>query len=122
MTSAPDDFADASTESEVLIRRAPKYWAFIAAGATLGVIVTLILTLIFPVAGDASVLQLFGYFVLYGLPAGAIIGAVVALLFDRVASRRLHTVMAGKLTVRAQQGEQSPQHSESGNDADKSQR
>ncbi|MHB1235093.1 MAG: hypothetical protein ACYCZK_05405 [Microbacteriaceae bacterium] len=116
MTSEqPDDFADAP-ETEVLIRRAPRYPAFMGAGALLGIVATLLLTLAFPANGTVTAVQLFGYFLLYGLPAGALLGAVVALLVDRRTSGSPRTATAGKLSVQARQGGLPPQQSGDGAD------
>lgn len=111
----PDDFTDAP-RTEVLIRRAPKYPAFMGVGAGLGGIATLLLTLAFPARGTVSGGQLFGYFLLFGLPVGAMAGAAVALVIDRLASRRSRTATAGKLSVHVQQDGQPPQQSGDGVD------
>ena len=88
MSSTPSDDQDAANESEVRIRRAPKYPAFIIVGGGIGAIVTFILTASFPVDPKVGFGALFGYFALYGVTAGVLIGALLALLFDRIGSRR----------------------------------
>ncbi|CAL4858499.1 potassium transporter Trk [Microbacterium sp. MM2322] len=81
------------------LRRSPRFAAFFAAGAALGIIVALILTYAF---GDGQISestgarysqsQVFGFLLLGCVPAGVAIGGVVALLFDRVLGRRQRTV------------------------------
>jgi len=88
MSSAPSDEQDAANETEVRIRRAPKYPAFIIVGGGIGAIVTFILTASFPVDPKVGFGALFGYFALYGVTAGVLVGALLALLFDRLGSRR----------------------------------
>ena len=83
----------------VTIRRAPKFSAFIVVGALLGFLATLLLTSFFPADPDVGFFASLGYFLLYGVPLGAVIGAVIALIFDRSADRHATPVIAGKLAV-----------------------
>lgn len=77
-----------STRSEVRVRRAPKYSVFIFGGIALGVIVTLIAVAVAPGDDQTPFTQVFGYFVLYGIAAGALVGAIVAVIFDAILGRR----------------------------------
>ena len=88
MSTTPSDDQDAANESEVRIRRAPKYSAFIIVGGGIGAIITFILTAIFPVDPLVGFGALFGYFALYGVTAGVLVGALLALLLDRIGLRR----------------------------------
>lgn len=94
-------------ESEVSIRRAPRYPRFLIVGAGLGAALAFILTALYPSDPAIGFGALFGYFVLFGIPIGLVLGAVAALLLDRRASRLAGTAIAGKLMVRAPVGEQS---------------
>jgi hypothetical protein len=87
MSSTPDE-QDAANETEVRIRRAPKYPAFMIVGGGLGAIVTFILTSLYPVDPKVGFGALFGYFALYGVTAGVLVGALLALLFDRIGLSR----------------------------------
>jgi hypothetical protein len=79
-------------KTEVRIRRAPKLGIFLLVGAVLGALVTLILTSLFPADPAIGFAASFGYFLLFGAPAGAVVGAVVGLIIDRVSAARARTV------------------------------
>ncbi|MBH0053060.1 hypothetical protein I6E74_02610 [Salinibacterium sp. SWN139] len=99
--SAPQQPAMKTTveAGSVSIRRVPKYGAFMTVGGGVGAIVTFILTMSFPVDGSVGFGALFGYFSLFGIPAGVALGAVLALILDRVSSRRAKTATAEHETV-----------------------
>ena len=85
--SSPDD-----RETPVRIRRAPKFSVFLVLGARVGVLVSLILTASFPIDPTVGFGATFGYFAIYGFVAGLLLGAIVALVFDRVLRRGTKTV------------------------------
>ncbi|HEU4807899.1 MAG TPA: potassium transporter Trk [Homoserinimonas sp.] len=70
------------------IRRAPKLSMFLLVGGALGAAVTFILTAIYPVDPQVGFGPLLGYFMLYGIPAGVVLGAIVGLILDRRSRRR----------------------------------
>jgi hypothetical protein len=78
--------------TEVKIRRAPKLGVFLLIGAVLGALVTLILTSLFPADPAIGFAASFGYFLLFGAPAGAALGALVGLVIDRISVARARTV------------------------------
>lgn len=78
---------ESTTETEVTIRRAPKFPVFLILGGALGAIVTLVLTMLQPVDPDVGYAAAFGYFLLFGLPAGVVLGAVVAIVLDAISKR-----------------------------------
>jgi len=85
--------------TEVRLRRAPKLGVFLLLGAVLGALATLILTSMFtpdPAVGFAAS---FGYFLLFGAPAGAVLGAVIGLIIDRISLARSRTVTAEREVV-----------------------
>lgn len=89
-----------SVESgSVRIRRAPKYGPFLIIGGGIAAIVTFILTMSFPVDPAVGVGPLFGYFSLFGIPAGVAVGALVALVFDRVSIRRARAATVEHETI-----------------------
>jgi hypothetical protein len=81
-----------SEKSEVKVRRAPKLPVFLVLGALVGFFATLILTSLFEADPTVGFLASFGYFLLFGIPAGVVLGAVVALIIDRVSIARARTV------------------------------
>ncbi|MCU1437685.1 MAG: hypothetical protein JWP66_772 [Naasia sp.] len=85
--SAPD-------RREVRVRRSPRIGSFALTGALLAVVVTLVLTFAFPESGDFPRTQVFGYLLVILGTLGATLGAIVALVLDRVLARRARTVAA----------------------------
>jgi hypothetical protein len=74
--------------NDVRIRRAPKFSVFLILGGGVGAIVTFILTALYPVDPNVGFGALFGYFALYGVTGGVLLGALVAIILDRRADRR----------------------------------
>ena len=84
------------SESEVSIRRAPRIGVFLAFGALLGALVTLILTSLFPADPAVGFAATYAYFCLYGIPAGVALAAGLALVLDAVSKRRSRTVTVAR--------------------------
>lgn len=79
---------------EVVVRRAPKFVPFMAAGTVLGVVVAAVTALAGPESAEFNRGAVFGFFaVLFGL-AGLLVGAVAALVLDRVGVRRAEHLFA----------------------------
>lgn len=74
------------------VRRAPKISAFMIVGGGLGAVATFILTALYPADPTVGFGALFAYFALFGIPAGVVLGGVLALILDRVSVRRSKTV------------------------------
>lgn len=81
------------------VRRAPKYGVFLGAGAFLGILVALILTVVIDGSDISpytqvvySELQVFGFTALICVVAGVTLAAIIALVFERVLSRRTRRV------------------------------
>jgi NhaP-type Na+/H+ or K+/H+ antiporter len=83
------------TTTEVRVRRAPRLPVFLVLGAVVGAILTLIATAtighVDPKVGFGPT---FGYFCVFGVPAGIALGALVGLLLDRRSQRRARVVSA----------------------------
>jgi hypothetical protein len=94
-----DTSEGASTPAEVSIRRAPKIPVFLVLGAVLGALATLILTALEPADPAIGFPVLFGYFCIFGVPFGAVVGGVVAVLLDRRASKHARRLTAEHFTV-----------------------
>lgn len=86
--------SDSTTQTDVTIRRAPKYPIFLILGGAIGATVTLVLTMLQPADPNVGYAALFGYFLLYGLPAGVLLGALVALVLDVISRRTAKTGVA----------------------------
>lgn len=73
---------------EVTVRRAPKYVPFLMLGALVGVAVAAVVAYVLP--GDESFDRgaVFGFFLIIFGAAGAILGAVAALVLDRRSVKR----------------------------------
>ena len=80
-------------DTRVSIRRAPKYSAFVIVGGGIGAIVTFVLTRLFPADPQVGFWALFAYFALFGITAGVLLGALLALFFDRRSRKRAGTVV-----------------------------
>ncbi len=80
-------------DTRVSIRRAPKYSAFMIVGGGIGAIVTFIVTRLFPVDPQVGFFALFAYFALFGITFGVLIGALLALFFDRRSRKRAGMVV-----------------------------
>lgn len=77
---------------QATVRRAPKFGAILLVGAALGALVTLILTSLFPADPNVGFAASYAYFLVYGVPLGLAVAAVIALLLDRRSRRRARTV------------------------------
>jgi len=73
---------------EITVRRAPKYVPFLILGGLVGIIVAAVIAYALP--GDASFdpNSVFGFFMVLCGGGGVILGAIVALLLDRLSVRR----------------------------------
>lgn len=97
--SSPEP-ASRSDESVMRARRAPKYGVFAVLGAALGLIAAMILATVFDGTAEPSEYtkvqystgQVFGFIVLWCVPAGIAVGMLVALLLDRTVGRRTREV------------------------------
>ena len=89
------------SESEVSIRRAPRVGVFLVLGALLGLIATLILTSLFESDPNVGFSALLAYFSLYGITAGVLVGAIVAVVLDRRSRARVRSAEAEREIVEA---------------------
>jgi hypothetical protein len=94
-----------TSPDQVTIRRAPRFSVFILGGAVLGFLVTVLVVLL-TMGIDRGDQQettgfagLVGYFSLYGVSIGMLVGAVVAVVLDQVSSRRAARLTAERVTV-----------------------
>ncbi|CAN5253639.1 hypothetical protein BH11ACT3_BH11ACT3_11920 [soil metagenome] len=101
MTNGTPPTGDSGDPTEVRIRRAPKLSVFLILGALAGMLATLILTSLFPADPSVGFAATFGYFLLYGVPAGLVLCAAVGLVLDRISLRRMRTVTVEREVVEA---------------------
>jgi hypothetical protein len=87
------------SEAEVSIRRAPKVPVFLVLGGLIGGIASAAITSAFPIDEKTGYAATVGYFLLYGIPIGIVLGALLALILDRVSLRRARTIIAERVTV-----------------------
>ena len=104
MDDARSDEEDAhvthSPAGRVSVRRAPKYGVFTALGVAVGIIAALILSTVFDGTSDPSPFteitysqtQVFGFILLWCVPAGIALMMIVAMILDRFSSRRVQKV------------------------------
>lgn len=78
---------DEPREEEMLVRRAPKLAPFVLLGIAVGLIGTLLATSLFPADPSVGFAVLAGYFSLYGVTAGLVLGILVWLVLDRRSKR-----------------------------------
>ena len=69
------------------VRRAPKLAPFVLLGVAVGLIGTLLATSFFPADPSVGFAVLAGYFSLYGVTAGLVLGILVWLVLDRRSKR-----------------------------------
>jgi hypothetical protein len=99
----------APARERAVVHRAPKIWGFLGLGAMVGVVATIVLTLVFrPADGAATVTedgtqfglsQVFGFLLVCLIPLGAALGALVAIVLDRILSRRAVEVDVERIDV-----------------------
>jgi hypothetical protein len=94
-----DTMQETPEQAQVTIRRAPKIPVFLVLGALVGLLGTLVVTALQPADPTIGFAALFGYFCVYGIPFGIVIGGVIAVLLDWVSTRRAKTVPAERTTV-----------------------
>jgi cation transporter-like permease len=91
---------DPSTETtEAHIRRAPRMSIFLVLGAVLGLVLALVLTAIGHVDPKVGFGGTFGYLLLWCVPIGLVVGALVAIVIDQVSRRRARLVTVERASV-----------------------
>jgi hypothetical protein len=88
----------------VQVRRAPKIPAFMTVGGLIGFLVVLIITPLFPVDPLVGLPALIGYFSIFGVTGGVLIGAIIGIALDRRSQKRVRTVEAERQVVDAALG------------------
>ena len=76
------------TQRQISVRRAPKYVPFLVAGGIVGVIAAAFVSFTGPAPADYTQESVFGYFMVLFAAGGVLLGAIVALVLDRLSVRR----------------------------------
>lgn len=90
---------------EATVRRVPRYGVFMGIGVVLGIIVAGILTMVgsYEPSEAANVVyppgQVFGFLLLWTVPAGLALGGVAGLILERVSRRHDRTVRVEHETI-----------------------
>ncbi|MCW4385516.1 potassium transporter Trk [Salinibacterium sp. SYSU T00001] len=100
--SEQNETAPGSSARQVSIRRAPKVPVFLLLGALVGLLTALVLTAAFPVDPLVGFGATFGYLCIYFIPAGLVLGALVALILDAASKRRARDVTMERDTVQGE--------------------
>ena len=98
MTTQPDPAADIANVS---VRRAPKLGAFMVVGGLVGFLATLVVTSLYPADPNVGFAALLGYFSLFGVTIGVLVGAIIAVVLYRRSQRRARVVAAERQRVDA---------------------
>ncbi|GAB3277917.1 hypothetical protein GCM10027449_17810 [Sinomonas notoginsengisoli] len=105
------------TQRQITVRRAPKYVPFLVAGGLLGVIIAAATSFSVPAPKDYTQGSVFGYFLVLFAAGGVLVGAVVALILDRVSLRRAERATVEEVEEPASAAPGAPAQGEETHDA-----
>ena len=88
------------TADSVRVQRSPRYSRFMLAGAIVFAVIAAVLTFAFPENPTYDRAAVFGFLLAVCATIGVTLGAVLALLLDRRATRRAKTAAADRIDVR----------------------
>lgn len=94
------DENESATQAAVTVHRSPRYARFMLVGVVVFAILAMILTYAFPDSNEYGRGQVFGFLLLIGAAIGLGLGAIVALIAERVARSRARTLIADRLATR----------------------
>ena len=95
-------------QARVTVRRSPRYLNFMILGAVVGAVLALVLTVSFPANAEFAPSQVFGFLLLAGVVAGVAVGAIAAMVIDRVNHRSATTVVVDRLGAYGARGVTAP--------------
>lgn len=93
------------TETEVRVHRSPRYARFMLVGGILFAIVAFVLTYSTPADAQYSQSAVLGFTLAICVTVGVTLGALTALLADRIARRGGSTLRADRIDVRPGEGD-----------------
>jgi len=88
---------DKQPPQRVMMRRAPRARSFVLLGIVVGVIAVLTVSSLFPPDPALGAGLVSGYFLLWGVTIGLVVGLVTWLAADRISKRRAKEVLAERL-------------------------
>lgn len=97
---APAEEQATVTAGAVRVQRSPRYFRFMLTGALVFAVVALVLTFSFPENPTYDRGAVFGFLLAICATVGVTLGALLALVLDRAATRRARTVQADRIDVR----------------------
>jgi hypothetical protein len=80
-----------------MMRRAPRARSFVLIGITVGVVAVLAVSSLFPADPALGAGLVSGYFLLWGVTVGLVVGLLAWLAADRMSKRRAKEVIAERL-------------------------
>jgi hypothetical protein len=90
--AVPEAAAQSGDVHDVVVRRSPRYVRFIALGAAVAIVITLVLTFAFPEQPNYSRAQVFGFVGIILVTVFVGLSATIAILLDRASARRARTL------------------------------
>jgi hypothetical protein len=90
--AVPEAAAQSDDVHDVVVRRSPRYVRFIALGAAVAIVITLVLTFAFPEQPNYSRAQVFGFVGIILVTVFVGLSATIAILLDRASARRARTL------------------------------
>jgi H+/Cl- antiporter ClcA len=99
-TAAQATPSETVTSETVRVRRTPRYARFMLVGALVCVVAAFIVTYSFPQGAGYDRNTVFGFMLLVAIAVGVALGALAALIADRIARKQARTVTADRIDVR----------------------
>lgn len=106
-------------KTTVTVRRSPRYFNFMLLGALIGAIAALVLTVGFPENAEFGATQVFGFLLLAFVTLGVTLGAVAAIIIDRVISRRGKTVVVDRMAALGSSDSEAPDAASDASNSDR---
>lgn len=97
---AAEETVRAESEQPVRLQRSVRFGRVIVGTAVLGVVIAVFLTMLFPVnEAEYTLIQIVGFMALVGAAIGLAVGAILALVLNRIAGKQQGTAIAKRRDV-----------------------
>lgn len=93
------ELVETVTQEDVLVRSTPRYWRFMLLGAIVFAIVALVVTYSRPEQAGYDRNVVFGFVLLVAVAVGIALGAVAALIAERITRRTERGYLAERITT-----------------------